>query len=233
MHKSQILQKHIDVVTKRNGKPHSITSFYPDRTALVVIDLQNYYMLEGQAACSSGSPDIVPNVNRLTAAVRAAGAKVMWARNIAKPEMFESWSVRYNAFTPERCQSRLNDLSGDGLGYQFWPELEIRPEDVQFDKMRYSALVPGASDLEKILAQHGIDTMIICGVATNVCVESTARDAMMMNYRVLMVSDCCATDSDDEHNGTLNNFYRHFGDVQTCDETIAMLEASAKAAAAE
>ena len=233
MHKSHILQKHIDVVTRRNGKPHSITSFDAASTALVVIDMQNYYMLEGHAACSAGAPDIVPNVNRLTTAVRAAGAKVLWARNIAKPEMFESWSVRYDAFTPERCQSRLTDLSSDGLGYQFWPELEILPNDIQFDKLRYSALVPGASNLEEILGEHGIDTIIICGVATNVCVESTARDAMMMNYRVLMVSDCCATDSDEEHNGTLNNFYRHFGDVQSCDETIAMLEASAKAAAAE
>ena len=66
------------------------------------------------------------------------------------------------------------------------------------------------------------------GVATNVCCESTARDAMMLNYRSLMVSDGCATSTDREQLASLGNFYLNFGDVQTTDEVIARLEASAR-----
>jgi ureidoacrylate peracid hydrolase len=61
---------------------------------------------------------------------------------------------------------------------------------------------------------------LIAGVATNVCCESTGRDAMMLNYRVLMVSDACAAASDGEHEAALGNFYLFFGDVQTTGEVI-------------
>ena len=60
------------------------------------------------------------------------------------------------------------------------------------------------------------------------CCESTARDAMMLNYRSLMVSDGCATSTDGEHLASLGNFYLNFGDVQSTDEVIARLEASAR-----
>ena len=71
-----------------------------------------------------------------------------------------------------------------------------------------------------------IENILVCGVATNVCCESTARDAMMLNYRALMVSDGCATASDEEHGNSLVAFYTHFGDVQNTDELCARLEAS-------
>ena len=63
--------------------------------------------------------------------------------------------------------------------------------------------------------------LLIAGVATNACCESTARDAMMLNFRVLMVSDACAAASDREHQAALENFYLFFGDVQTTNEVIA------------
>ena len=71
-------------------------------------------------------------------------------------------------------------------------------------------------------------TIIVTGVATNVCCESTARDAMMLNFRTLMVSDGCATSTDTEHAASLGNFYLNFGDVQTTGELVARLEASAR-----
>ena len=66
------------------------------------------------------------------------------------------------------------------------------------------------------------------GAIVDVCCESTARDAMMLNYRSLMVSDGCATSTDDEHAASLGNFYLNFGDVQATDELVARLEASAR-----
>ena len=76
------------------------------------------------------------------------------------------------------------------------------------------------------MRDHGIDTALVAGVTTNVCCETTARDAMMRNFRTLMVSDACAAMTDEEHAASLGAFYLYFGDVQSADEVIARLAAS-------
>jgi ureidoacrylate peracid hydrolase len=73
------------------------------------------------------------------------------------------------------------------------------------------------------LKTFGIDTLLIAGTATNVCCESTARDAMLLDYRVIMLSDANATWTDAEHAATLDNFLLFFGDVMTADEAIGKL----------
>ena len=69
----------------------------------------------------------------------------------------------------------------------------------------------------------GIDTILIAGTKTNVCCELTARDAMMLDFKVVMVEDCCAALSDEEHRGALENIIQQFGDVMTADEVLARL----------
>jgi ureidoacrylate peracid hydrolase len=92
-------------------------------------------------------------------------------------------------------------------------------------KNRYSALIPGASQLERVLRSFGIQNLLIAGTKTNVCCESTARDAMMLDYNVVMVSDCLAALSDDEHRASLETFIQQFGDVMSADEVLAVLRA--------
>ena len=77
--------------------------------------------------------------------------------------------------------------------------------------------------MHRRLQESGVETLVIAGVATNVCCESTARDAMMLDYEVLMVSDACAAATDEEHRSALNNLYLFFGDVQTTEEVLALL----------
>ena len=120
----------------------------------------------------------------------------------------------------------------DGEGYAYWHLNDIRPEDAQITKTRYSAFIQGASSLEQCLRDRGIDTLLITGTATNVCCESSARDAMMLNFKVVMVSDALATHSDEEHNATLSTFYGQFGDVQTTDQALQSLERGDAARAA-
>jgi nicotinamidase-related amidase len=91
-------------------------------------------------------------------------------------------------------------------------------------KNRYSALIPGSSSLERVLRNLGIDTILIAGTKTNVCCEATARDAMMLDFKIVMVSDCCAALSDDEHQASLETIIQQFGDVLTRDEVIARLD---------
>jgi ureidoacrylate peracid hydrolase len=69
------------------------------------------------------------------------------------------------------------------FGHALYPELDVAEGDLRVRKTRFSALIQGSSDLDALLRARGIDTLIVVGTATNVCCESTARDAMMLNYK--------------------------------------------------
>ena len=90
-------------------------------------------------------------------------------------------------------------------------------------KNRYSALIPGSSSLESTLRNLGVDTILIAGTKTNICCESTARDAMMLDFKIVMVEDCCAALSDDEHQATLESIIQQFGDVRPSSEILEIL----------
>ena len=105
-------------------------------------------------------------------------------------------------------------------------------EIAQIVKKRYSAFIQGSSGLEAHLRGRGIDTLLIGGTATHVCCESTARDAMMLNFKVVMVADVLATYDDATQNASLAAFYSNFGDVQTVEEAIASLRRGLEQAAA-
>ena len=103
--------------------------------------------------------------------------------------------------------------------------METDPADLFVAKNRYSAFLPSASELTKELRALGIDTAIIVGTLTNVCCESSARDAAMQDFKTTIVSDANAARSDAEHLATLVTFIQSFGDVRTTDEVIALLRA--------
>jgi ureidoacrylate peracid hydrolase len=107
-----------------------------------------------------------------------------------------------------------------------WSGLVTSPEDVVLLKNRYSAFISGSSSLEPMLRNYGIDTILIAGTKTNVCCESTGRDAMMLDFKVVMVSDCCAALSDDEHLATLETFIQQFGDVMSWKDVVERLDPS-------
>ena len=106
----------------------------------------------------------------------------------------------------------------------------MKPEDEIVQKHRFSAFIQGASDLPQRLTAQSIDTVLITGTVTNVCCESSARDAMMLNFRTVMVSDGNAANNDQEHASSLIAFYLNFGDVLTTDEAIAGLRSTARKA---
>jgi ureidoacrylate peracid hydrolase len=223
MHPFEMPQSYVNRVVSRQGRSHTCETFDGSKTALVVIDMQNYFMVEPYPAACPEARSIVANNNRLAQAVRKAGGKVIWVRNIAPAESEASWSMLKERFQPNIAKTRWESLHIDHHGAQLWPELEVRSEDLHVSKRRYSAFTRGSSDMEVVLKDHGIDTLIVTGVCTNVCCESTARDAMMLNYRAVMVSDACATLSDEEHAGALGSFYLFFGDVQSTEEIVGRL----------
>ena len=94
-------------------------------------------------------------------------------------------------------------------------------DDTVLFKNRYSALIPGSSSLETMVRGRSIDTLLIGGTKTDVCCESTARDAMMLDFKTVMLADCCAALTDEEHRNALETIIQQFGDVMTADEVVA------------
>ena len=160
------------------------------------------------------------------------GGHVVWVQNVTTGT-WESWSTYHGCLqTPDRAKRRFASMEDGAEGHALWPALDVKPDDARMNKTRYSAFIQGSSDIERHLRARGIDTVLVTGVATQVCCESTARDACMLNFRTLMIHDALATDNDDLHNASLNAFNLNFGDVQGVDEALESMARGARAAAA-
>jgi ureidoacrylate peracid hydrolase len=207
----------------RLGRDYINESFVANNTALVVVDMQNYFMKSGFLAACPMAIDIVPTINIMANNLRDKGGIVVWVQTTAAPEATKDWSVYKELYTDENWQRRNMELAEDHEGYQLWPELKVLNKDLHVKKSRFSAFISGSSDIDAQLRASNIDTLLISGVATGVCCESTARDAMMLNYRAIMVSDGLASMTVDAHNNSLKGLYGMFADVQTCSEINAKL----------
>lgn len=227
MHKIAIPQAAVDRVLKRRGVLHVFNDIDPARTAHVVVDLQNGFMAPGQPAEIPAARDIVPNVNRISAALRAGGGLVVYIQNTIDGTAKQAWSNWFNFMSGEGRAAAMDAAFAPGsYGHSLWPELDVQPADLKVRKNRFGAFVPGSSNLHAELQARNVDTVIITGTATNVCCESTARDAFMLNYRTLVVSDANATVSDEAHNASLNALFIRFADVFTTDEIVGLLAAA-------
>jgi ureidoacrylate peracid hydrolase len=223
MHRYVVSDAVRERLLRRQGKLVSHDEIDAARTALVVIDMQNHFVAEGFPVEVPAARDIVPTINRLARAVRIAGGQVVWVQTTATGAL-EHWA-NYHKYmlTPERAAKRLATLDESAEGFSLFSAIEPLPCDLRVTKIKYSAFIAGSSDIDAQLRSRGIETVLIAGTATNVCCESSARDAMMLDYRVIMLSDANATWTDEEHAATLDNFMLFFGDVMTADEAIGRL----------
>jgi ureidoacrylate peracid hydrolase len=225
MHKVSIPQSIIDRVVARRGREHVFDNMDPLKTALVVVDMQNAFMLPGVAhALCPMAERIVPNINRLAAAVRASGGTVIWIKTTFTPDALRDWSTYFEMVTPEQGGRRIAALTASSKGHELWSALEVKAGDVVMEKNRFSAFIQGSSELAQVLRSRALDTVLITGTVTNVCCESTARDAMMLNFRTIMISDGNAAVTDEDHTASLCAFYLTFGDVMSTGEVIGCLE---------
>jgi ureidoacrylate peracid hydrolase len=220
MHRYVVSETVKERLLRRQGKLASHDTIDAARTALVVVDMQNHFVAEGFPAEVPLSREIVPTINRLARAMRAAGGQVVWVQTTATGAL-QHWGNHHKfMLTPERVAKRLASLDECAEGFKLFSGLEPLPSDLRVKKIKYSAFIAGSSDIDAQLKSRRIDTVLITGTATNVCCESSARDAMMLDYRVIMLSDANATWTDEEHAATLNSFLLFFGDVMTTDEAI-------------
>jgi ureidoacrylate peracid hydrolase len=224
MHNVTVRQEIIDRVLARRGRYHWFDELDPRRTALVVIDMQELFCAPGAAAEVAGSRDIVPPINELAAELRRLGVPVIWVMHAnARSSGRSDWELFFNYVVADDVRQRTLESLEPGR-QKVWSGLTVGPDDMTIIKNRYSALISGSSSLERLLRNLGVDTVLIAGTKTNVCCEATARDAMMLDFKVVMVSDCCAALSDDEHRSALENIIQQFGDVMTGSEVLERLQ---------
>jgi ureidoacrylate peracid hydrolase len=198
----------------------------PARTALVVVDMQNYFVAEGAQGEVPAARAIVGTINSLARALRRLGGLVAWVRTDARHAL-RDWGRHHRAVLhPERARRRLAVLDPLAPGFALYPLVEPAPADLQVTKTHYRAFIAGSSDLDAQLRSRGIHTLLIAGTATNVCCESSARDASMLNHRVIMVSDANASWTDEEHAAALDTFAAFFGDVMTAAEVARQAAAA-------
>ena len=227
MHKIDIPENILARSRRQRGREHVIERIDPGRTAHVVVDLQNGFM--GTPFDVPAAREIVPNVNLISAALRHAGGTNVFLRYTCDAAEPQPWTVWFDTYLGAEMSRVHRDAFARGAeGWRLWPTLDVQPNDLVIDKTRFSAFVPGTCGLDDELRARGTDTLIVTGTLTNVCCESTARDAMQRNYKVVFVADGNATLTDAEHNATLGNMIALFADVMTTGEIIALIEAGAR-----
>ena len=225
MHKIAISQSLLDRVhAQRGNAPSLLDRLDPARTANVVIDMQNGFTAPDSAIEVPVAREIIPNVNAISAALRAAGGSNVFLRFTYLADEPQRWTSYYGSYHGPEMEEMTRAHFGPGAeGHGLAPALELGPEDLVLDKTRYSGFVPGTCALEEVLKERGIDTLIITGTLTNCCCESTARDAMQRGYNVLFISDGTAALTDEEHNASLISMTTIFTEVVTTEELLNAL----------
>jgi ureidoacrylate peracid hydrolase len=209
------------------GRDRIFETIQLPRTAHIIVDLQNGFMAEGALVEVPVARDIVPNVNAIAAAVRQAGGINVFLRYTYDESEPLTWTAWYSAYLAKDYSVDLKNAFKIGAEpWELWPSLALQKGDLVVDKTRFSAFVPGTCKLHELLQERDIDTLIVTGTLTNCCCESTAREAMQQNYKIIFVADATAALTDAEHNATLCNMMALFADVMTTEEVVALVAAS-------
>lgn len=195
-------------------------------TVLLVVDMQkgffdNKYSL-GQAGMDvTPLRDAIPGTVRLVALARAAGAPVIFTRFVYARGMAD--------FPRHRRARNATRLSLNSLGegteeIELIPELEPRPDEIVIDKSRPSSFY--GTRLEPVLTAQGVRNIVVCGVTTNICVETTVRDAGQRDYGVFVVRDAVAEMDSGRNHYALFGMAWSFADIVTVDDVARSWTAS-------
>lgn len=224
MHKLKIRPDVEERILKRRGQLHVHATLDPARTALVVIDMQRAFVDPALPSAVPVAREIVPNINRLADVFRKRGSIVAWVYTTFTATAWNSWSAFFGGiYSREFSAAVIENLSPGSYGHELYDELNIGSSDWRVNKERFSAFLPGACNLGEQLEDANIDTVVIAGTVTNVCCESSARDAMMRNFNVVMAADANAALSDADHNASMTALAQTFADVQDVDTIIDIL----------
>jgi ureidoacrylate peracid hydrolase len=190
----------------------------PRYAALIVVDVQNDFVSPEGSAGKRGDDvgaamAMIPNLTRLIDQARKVGLTIVYIRTT-----HSDWTDTPSWIYRTSQKSGLSTCREGTWGAEFYDGIAPLPSERVVIKHRYSAFIN--TDLNTVLKARGIQSILVCGVATNVCVETTARDGYMYDYYVTMIDDCSAAYDAKLHMGTLENMRRHFGLVASVDQII-------------
>jgi nicotinamidase-related amidase len=200
----------------------------PSRTALINVDMQNCFV-ENSPIAAPGGLQVLDRVNLLASKCRDAGILVIHARHVLRPDGSNAGILLQ---IPLVKQGIINRGSNSA---DFHKGLVIDQSDVILEKPRFGAF--HGTDLELLLRSRGIDTVIVTGISTNVCCETTAREAAVRDFHVLFVGDATATFGAGElsaeaiQKATCTTIDLIFGRVVTVDELVHSISVANLAAA--
>ena len=196
-----------DILGRKASLPAGETVDF-SKVALVVIDMQRFFIDAPGGMPNVHAADIIDNINALSAATREAGGMVIFTHHAFRDDgrfALPDWKK-----SDHPVLARLaRDLSAGSPDFEIHSRLDVAPTDHRVTKFQPSAFHPlsyenEADGLHALLRKFGIETVIITGTVTNGCCECTARDAWQHHYRVLFISDANAAATDAEHNASLN-----------------------------
>ncbi len=220
----QMPQYVLDRIMNKRGRLHVFDALQPERTAFVIIDMQNAFV-KGKVKAETALA-IMPKINQLATAVRELGGRVAWVQLEAGDADGNSVAELYHKyfFTTAGAEGHRSSLTPGDWGHEICEELDVRDDDIRAWKTRHSAFVHGHGNLHEQLQEARIENLLIGGTVTNFCCETTGRDAMMYDYRAVMVSNCNAARFPEDHAAGMTTFFQSFGDVYTSDEVVTVLE---------
>lgn len=206
--------------------------FAPGTAAVVVVDVQNDFC-DPAGACAQRGSDVagavamVPRLERFLDAARAAGVLVVFIQTTHDATTNSpAWLARRGDPVPGAPTPVATCATGT-WGADFY-RVAPQPGEPVVVKHRYSAFA--GTNLDVVLRSAGIDSLLLTGVSTNVCVESTLRDGLFAEYRVTLVEDCAASSEPEAHAATVANVEQYFGVVATSEEIGATWSALSRAA---
>ena len=190
----------------------------PQWSCLLVVDVQNDFVSSKGSAAQRGddvraAQAMVPRLVHLIEEARRVSLPVIYIKTT-----HGEWTDAPSWIYRKSQQSALNTCREGSWGAEFYDGISPLPSERVVIKHRYSAFIN--TDLNTVLKAKGIQSVLVTGVATNVCVETSARDAYMFDYYVTMVEDCSAAYDPKLHETTLENIRRHFGLVASSQEII-------------
>jgi len=183
-----------------------------NKTALVVIDMQNVF-LDPDAPHGTTGRQFVPKLNELSDICRKLGIPVVYVRHTMRPDL-----LNVGLLKDIRPREELEENTEGRKGAELDEGLKVDESDLMVTKALYSCFIPGSSSLGPLLFGLGRDSFMVCGVLTDVCVLTTTADAMMLGYKVFVVSDLTATLSDERQRATLEVLDAQYAKVMTFDE---------------
>ena len=189
-------------------------------TALIVVDIQNIWVHPRGARYLPMSEDIVPHIQELLRFCHGHHVPVIYLHTTKRKDLADVGIFADIKPQTHDADDEWSNFEGSP-GAEIYEPVKPAADDIVVKKFRYSGFY--GTQLENLLRALGRDTIAITGVATNVCCDSTARDGAMRDFKVLFLSDCNASCTQEEQEATLKNFDKHFGVVTDSRALMAKL----------